>query len=110
MQSESVDGVKSGSAGADPLAVWIRNGQSDGGVSYTSHTLGSTELPVVELGLLGTGGSEEDRIPSGDPGGMAHGETQMVPRLAEDRGEVSLLPLFVVSRGSCHFSESNLEV
>lgn len=104
MERESIDGVKSGSAGADPLAIWIRNGQSDGGVGYASHTLGTAELPVVELGLLRTGGSEKDRIPCGDSSGMAHGETQMVPRLAEDRGEVCLLlPLLlldVVSRGS----------
>jgi hypothetical protein len=94
MRSEGVNGVESGSSGADPLAVGVGHGESDGGGGDAAHALGALELPVVELGLLGAGGREHDGVPGGDPGRVPHRQPQMVPRFPKHCVQVSL-PLFM---------------
>ncbi|PON75446.1 hypothetical protein PanWU01x14_040710 [Parasponia andersonii] len=91
MPGDSVNGVERGGTGADPLAKRIRDGESDRGGGDAAHSLGTIELPLVELGLLGARGCEHDGVPGGNPRRMPHRKPQMVPRFPEDRFEIGLL-------------------
>lgn len=73
MTSKGKNGIESGSAGADPLAIGVGYGEGNGGSGNSVHPLGPAELPVVELGLLGTSGGENDGVPGGNPRWVAHG-------------------------------------
>lgn len=53
MPGERRDGIERGGAGADPSAVGVWDGERDGGGGDPAHPLGASELPLVELGLLG---------------------------------------------------------
>lgn len=72
MLGEGVNGVEGGCAGADALAVGVGHGQSDRGGGYAAHPLGARELPLVELGLLGTGRRQDDGVPRGNSGRVPH--------------------------------------
>lgn len=107
MRSELVDGMESGGSRADPQAVRVGHGESDGGGGNAANALGALELPVVELPLLGTGGREHDRIPCRNPSGMPDRQPQMVPGFPQHRGQVSLpllLPRFGPRESSFSFS------
>ena len=73
MASKGTNGIESGSTGADPFALRVWHSESNGGGGDPAHSLGSLELPLVELGLLGAGSRENDCIPSGNPRGVAYG-------------------------------------
>lgn len=90
MVGESENGIKSGGAGADAVAVGVRDGESDGRWGNAAHSLGAVELQVVELGLLRASCSQNDGVPSADPSGITNRQPQMVPGAAERRREVSL--------------------
>ena len=79
MGSEGVNGVESGGAGADPVAIGVRDGEGESGRGDTAHALGAVELPVVEPGLLGASGGEHDGVPGGNPTGVSHRKPEMVP-------------------------------
>lgn len=66
-------------AGSDTGPVGIGDGEGDGGLGDAAHALGPPELPIVELGLLGAGGGEDDGVPGGDAGRVADGEAEAVP-------------------------------
>lgn len=93
MRSKRMNGVESGRSGADPLAIRVWHGESDGGSGNTAHALGAAELPIVELGLLRTGGRKHDGIPGGNPIGVSDRQPQTVPGFPEHRGKVSLPPI-----------------
>lgn len=76
---ESENGIKSGGAGADALAVGVRNGESDGGWSNAAHSLGAVELPVIELGLLRASCRQNDGVPCAYPSRITDRQPQMVP-------------------------------
>ncbi len=79
MGSEGVNGVESGSAGADPMAIGIGDGKGESGGGDTAHALGAVELPIVEVGLVGASSGEDDGIPGGNPIWMSNGKPEMVP-------------------------------
>lgn len=76
---EGGDGVEGGGAGADAGAGAVGDGEGEGGGGDAAHALGPAELPIVEGGLLGTGGREDDGIPGGHPRGVPHRQPQPVP-------------------------------
>lgn len=71
--SEFENSMKGGGTRADPLAMGIRDGEGESGGSNAANAFGAVEVPVIELGLLGTSGSEDDGVPGRSPGGMANG-------------------------------------
>lgn len=72
MLGEGVNGVESGGAGADALAVGIGHGESDSCLGYAAHSLGAVELPLVQLGLLGARRRQNDGVPGGGPRRVPH--------------------------------------
>lgn len=85
--SKGADSVESGGAGSDAGAIRVRDCEGDSGGGDSAETLGPAELPVVELGLLGAGGCEDDGIPRGDARRIAHRQPEAVPTFAEHRGD-----------------------
>lgn len=90
MVGESENGIKSGGARADALAVRIGNGESDSGWRNAAHSLGAVELPVVELGLLRASCRQNDGVPSAHPSRITNRQPQVVPSAPQRRQEVSL--------------------
>lgn len=91
MRGKGVNGVKSGGAGADPVAEGVGDGEGDCGGGDAANPLGATELPLVELGLLGASRRENNGVPSGNPRRMPHRQPQMVPRFPQNSFEIRLL-------------------
>lgn len=79
MLGEGVNGVESGGTGADALAVGVRHSECDRGGGYAAHPLGASELPLVELGLLGASRRQYDGVPSGNPGRVPYRQPEVVP-------------------------------
>lgn len=91
MACEGVNGIESGSAGADPLSVRVGHGKGDRGDGDPAHALGPPELPVVELGLVGTGSREDDGVPRRNPRWVAYRQPETVPRFTKYSGQVRFL-------------------
>lgn len=87
---KSENGIKSGSSGADAVAVGVRNGESDSGWRNATHSLSAVELPVVELGLLRASCRQNDGVPGAHPSRITDRQPQMVPSATQRRREVSL--------------------
>lgn len=79
MESEGVDGIESGGTGANTVAKRVGDGEGDGGGGDSADALGPVELAVVEVGLFGASGGEDDGIPRGNPRWISHRQPHMVP-------------------------------
>lgn len=83
MLSEGEKGMKGGGAGANAVAMGVGDGEGESRGSNAANALGTIEMPMVEVGLVGARGGEDDGVPGGNPGGMADGEAEMVPCLPQ---------------------------
>ena len=75
--------MERGSAGADSGAVWVRDGDGRGGGGEATEAPGALELAVVERGLLGAGGREQDGVPGRHARRVPRREAQPAPRLPQ---------------------------
>lgn len=66
-ESEGVNGIEGGSAGADAATKRVGDGEGDSGWGDPTQALGPVELPGVEVSLIGASGGEDDGIPCRNP-------------------------------------------
>lgn len=85
---KGIDGVEGGGAGSDACSIGVGDGEGDGGGGDAAESLGPAKLPLVERGLLGAGGGEDDGVPGGDARRVPHRQAEAVPALAEHGGDV----------------------
>lgn len=88
MLSKGEKGMEGGGAGADAVAMGVGDGEGESRGSNAANALGTIEMPMVELGLVGASGGEDDGVPGGNPGGMADGDAEMVPGLPQGRLQI----------------------
>lgn len=86
--SKGENGIKCGSTRADPLTNGVRHGEGYSRGGNAANALSAVKLPIIELGLFGAGGSEDNGVPGWNPTGMAYRKPEMVPSFPQSTFQV----------------------